>query len=231
MVYNNSFYPVVKNSGFKMEGYYVWCGSVFKVNGKYYLFAARWPEKTDFPWGYMKYSEIVLATTDSLDKPFEFEKVVISGRGGDYWDGMMAHNPFILKLDNEYVLFYIGTPDGRGETRAIGYATLKSLDGDWIRSKKPIKLPPNANNPTLIKNDEGKLLLYYRDGYTKVYVAVADSYDSKFDVIRKDILPDGSIEDMFVYKTADGYEMIAEDADGVYIGVKKGGVIFKSKDG
>ena len=83
--------PVVSHSGFYMEGYYVWCGSLIKgPDGLYYLFAARWPEETTFPIGYMTHSEIVLATTSSLDQPFEFQKVVMGPREGDYWDSVMS---------------------------------------------------------------------------------------------------------------------------------------------
>ena len=36
---------------------------------------------------------------------------------------------------------------------------------------------------------------------------------------------------MYIYRTDCGYEMLAEDADGVYTGLKKGGVWFCSEDG
>ena len=65
----------------------------------------------------------------------------------------------------------------------------------------------------MIKNDEGKLLLYYRDGYTKVCVAVADSYDSKFEVIGKDILPDGSCQILQRRERP----MLLEDESGLYL--------------
>lgn len=223
--------PVITESGFKMEGYHVWCGSVIRENGRYYLFASRWKKTASFPDGYMTDSEIVLASTGDLRKPFEFEKVIIGKRDGAYWDSMMAHNPFIIKIGDEFVLYYIGTPDGRGETRAIGYAHSKSITGSWIRSDKAIQLPPNANNPAVLVNKNGEVLLYFRDGELKVSVAKALRYDGRYDVINYDLLPNGMIEDMFAYRTENGYEMLAEDADGAYTGIKKAGARFFSSDG
>jgi hypothetical protein len=49
-------------SGFKMEGYWVWCGSVIRVDSLYHLFASRWPKTGPFPEGYKTNSEIVRAT-------------------------------------------------------------------------------------------------------------------------------------------------------------------------
>ena len=122
--------PAVVGSGFSMEGYYVWCGSVIRENGRYYLFAARWPEEKGFPNGYLTDSEIVLASTDDLSKPFEFEKVLISKRDGEKWDSVMAHNPFIFKDGDTYIIYYIGSPDGGYEKRAIGYAYLGRQTGE-----------------------------------------------------------------------------------------------------
>ncbi len=33
--------PAVKNGGFKMEGYILWCPSVIKVGNTYHMFASR----------------------------------------------------------------------------------------------------------------------------------------------------------------------------------------------
>ena len=159
--------PAIAGSGFRMEGYHVWCGSVIKEGDTYYLFAARWKKETGFPGGYMTDSEIVLATTCDLRQPFVFRKVIIGKRDGGYWDGMMAHNPFIFKTDKGYYLFYIGTPDGKYETRAIGYAFSKSLEDGWERQDAAIPLPANANNPCVVEAADGGVLLYFRDGDLK----------------------------------------------------------------
>ena len=224
------FKPVITGSGFKMEGYYVWCGSVLHEDGMYYLFASRWKKEKEFPGGYMTDSEIVLAQTDNLNKPFEFKKVIIGKRDGNYWDSVMAHNPYIIKLGDKYVLYYIGNTDGRSQTRKIGYAYCDSVDGEWIRAEQAIDLPEDANNPCVVSNN-GELLLYYRDGGLRVSVAKAEKFDGEYKVVKENIFPKGMVEDMFVYHDGEKYIMIAEDAGGAYTGLKKGGVRFLSHDG
>ncbi len=223
--------PMAKNSGFKMDGYFVWCGSVIKEKETYYLFAARWSNQKTFPDGYMTDSEIVLAKTDDLSKPFQYVKTVISKRDEKYWDGGMAHNPFIMKADGKFVLFYIGTVGGSSEKRSIGYAVSDTVDGEYIRSDKPINLPPNANNPAVLRKDDGSYLLYFRDGKLKVSVAKADNYDGEFEVLKYDILPKGRVEDMFAYYEDGKIHLLAEDNEGKYTGVERAGVHMVSDNG
>ena len=225
------FLPAVKGSGFEMEGYHVWCGSVIKEGDTYYLFAARWPEAKEFPQGYMTDSEIVIATTDNLSKPFEFKKVLFGKRGGNKWDSTMSHNPYIFKTGDTYVLYYIGSPDGSYENRAVGYAYSKNLTEGWVRSDEPVSLPPDANNPAVIQAEDGSYLMYFRDGNLQVSVARAQNFSGPFTVINKNLFPKSAIEDMFVYKTDEGYQMICEDCLGFYTGLYKGGVGFSSPDG
>lgn len=232
MLLSKEYLPVSKNTGFRMKGYYVWCGSLIKgPDSQYYLFAARWPEETTFPDGYMTHSEIVLATSPSLNEPFQFQKVVISRRDGDYWDSGMAHNPFVIQVDNRYIMFYIGTQNGSYEKRCIGYATADSLDGDWVRSDEPLALPPNANNPAVIQDTDGSFLLYFRDGHLKVSVARAAHYCGPYEILHTDLFPKGKIEDMYVFYQNGRFEMFAEDAQAVYTGLTAGGVHFISADG
>ncbi len=228
---SKKYLPADKNTGFHMDGYFIWCGSMLKEGDTYYLFAARWPEEKTFPDGYMTDSEIVLATTDSLEKPFTFEKVVLAGRGGDYWDAGMAHNPFIVKIENKYVMYYIGTQNGSYEKRAIGYAVADNLRGEWTRADKPIALPPNANNPAALVENDGSVLLYFRDGDLKVSVARAKSYDGAYEVVKHDLFPLGRIEDMFAFKNNGRYEIFAEDEGGAYTGNARAGVHFVSDNG
>lgn len=226
------FLPVKPGSGFQMDGYYVWCGSsILGEDGKVYLFAARWPKEKTFPWGYMTDSEIVMAVADAPDEPFRYVKTVIAKRPGGFWDSMMAHNPYIMKIREQYVLFYIGTPDGRVETRKIGFAWADSLEGPWHRSDEPLELPPNANNPAVIEKPEGGFLLYFRDGDLKVYAAEAERYEGPYRIRNANVCPKGIVEDMFVFYRYGRYEMLAEDAGGAYTGLVKGGVHFASADG
>ena len=228
---NSGFYPVDFEAGFRMEGYYVWCGSCIKgEDGRYYLFASRWPRETGFPGGYMQASEIVLASTDDLSRPFRFEKVLFSARDGDFWDARMAHNPQIHRIEGGYVLFYIGSADGTFETRKIGVAYSPSLTEGWIRPSEPILLPENANNPAAIIERDGSVLLAFRDGELRVSIARAERYDARYEVIAYDIFPKGKIEDMYFFKNGGRYEILAEDNQGTYTGNLGAGVHFCSRD-
>src|SRR2546425_10752646 len=57
--------PAVKNGGFVMEGFFIWCSSVIKVGDTYHLFASRWPAEHGLG-GWTKYSECVRATSKQL---------------------------------------------------------------------------------------------------------------------------------------------------------------------
>ena len=231
MRFDKGFYPIAPQAGFRMEDYYVWCGSCIKgEDGRYYLFASRWPRRTGFPSGYMVASEIVLASSESLTEPFRFERVILSARDGEYWDSKMAHNPQIRKIKGGYLLFYIGCPDGRPESRKIGVAFSESLTDGWIRPDRPIALPDHATNPAAIVEQDGGVLLAFRDGELKVSIARAPCFDGEYKVIAYDIFPKGRVEDMYLFKNEGRYEIIAEDNQGAYTGSIGAGIHFCSED-
>lgn len=185
--------PSVKGGGFEMENYWVWGASVIKgEDGKYHMFASRWPKKYPFFNGYIFNSEIVRAVSDKPEGPFKFREVVLKPRGGKFWDGRMTHNPSIHKWKDTYLLFYIGTTfDGEnpapqdladpltekmqafkqqtyGKIR-IGLATSKSVFGPWKRLNKPVLEPRPGKwddnvttNPAPCVASDGSILLVYR---------------------------------------------------------------------
>lgn len=160
--FNQRILPSPKEGGFKQEGYWVWCGSVTKGDdGRYHMFAARWPKKYPFFHGYLAASEIVRASATEPTGPYQFEEIVLPARGESFWDGRMTHNPFIIKYGEEFLLFYIGatysgdTPSpkemhklrsesgGNGRippwysSIRIGMARADSVFGPWQRPNKP----------------------------------------------------------------------------------------------
>ena len=176
-----------------MEDFWVWGASVIRgEDGKYHLFASRWPKKCPFFNGYIFYSEIVRAVSDRPEGPFTFQDVVLQERGPDFWDGRVTHNPTIHKHGDTYLLFYIGTTyDGEGPTPEelvdpvspeiqllksrtygkirIGLAESKSVLGPWARKDKPVLLPRPGKwddnvttNPAPCVADDGSILLIYR---------------------------------------------------------------------
>ncbi|MCK5281471.1 MAG: hypothetical protein KAK04_23120, partial [Cyclobacteriaceae bacterium] len=134
----NRIQPAPKESGFRMDGYWVWGGSMIEANGKYHLFASRWIKNEKFPENYRNNSEIVRAISKNPLGPFNFEEVIIGERDSSYWDSNMAHNPTIHQIGNQYVLFYIGSDfttyreNSKHLLRRVGYASANNIDGPWV---------------------------------------------------------------------------------------------------
>jgi len=161
--------PALAHGGFSLETHWVWCGSVVKgEDDRYHMFAARWPKEFPFYHGYLAASEVVRASSDTPQGPYHFEEVVLPERGPAFWDGRMTHNPFIVKREDEYLLFYIGTtyererPDREDMLKMlyakdsrngelypwfhdirIGMARSTSVFGPWERPDEPTL----TNNP------------------------------------------------------------------------------------
>lgn len=181
--------PAPRNGGFSMEGYWVWCGSVIKgEDGRYHMFASRWPKSQPMHPGWLLQSEIVRAAADTPCGPYVFEEVVLPVRGPEYWDGRMTHNPRIVKQDGKYVLYYIGlthpfadiTPDyplthedyhtiAARSRKRIGVAVADSIYGPWTRREEPILRPRSehfdnmfVSNPAPCINRDGSVLLIYK---------------------------------------------------------------------
>jgi hypothetical protein len=230
-----TYEPIPVNSGFKMEGYWVWGGSVVKVDSVYHLFASRWPKEAAFPDGYRNRSEIVRATSASPLGPFKFEEVVIGERDSSFWDANMAHNPTIHKIGDEYVLFYIGSdfttqhPVLPQLLRRVGYARAKSVYGPWERSPVPV-IGKESNNPALLV-DEDRVLLLFRDEKLQTYMAAADTYQGPYTVKNHNVWPDMKIEDFYLFKSAEGYHIICEDNVGGISGHVRWGVHLFSDNG
>lgn len=195
--------PAPVNGGFKQEGYWVWCGSVIKgEDGRYHMFASRWPKSQPMHPGWLILSEIVRASSSTPEGPYSFEEVVLGERGAQYWDGRATHNPHITKTGDTYVLYYMGTthpfPDlAEGEVlvhndsrtivarsnKRVGIATSKSVAGPWTRFDSPI-LPARpdhfdnflTSNPAPCINLDGTVLMVYKARRYKDMPYTGDTY-------------------------------------------------------
>ena len=206
-------FPVVNGSGYEEKGKDIWSASVIKDEyGKYRMFATRC---SDFLKNSTKNSEIVLATTEDIDSPFVFDKVVIPS----------GHNPSVVKVGGRYLLYYSGN-DGE-----IYCAVSDSADGDYVIPSEPIALPFKAYNPSVVTDNHGNIRLFVRDYEKKVFIFEAVSYDGKYTAVRENIFHLGKIEDICVHRVNFGYNMIALDTEGMYGGLKNAGSIFRSADG
>jgi len=180
---------VPRSGGFRMQGYWIWCGSVIRGDdGRYHLFASRWPKSMPFHPGWMTSSEIVRAVADRPAGPYEFQQVVLPARGAEWWDGRSTHNPSIARHGDTYVLFYMGSthpfedpaPGGplpltdpraivARSNKRIGVATATHIEGPWTRYERPVlDTTPGTfysfltSNPAPVIHDDGSVLLMFK---------------------------------------------------------------------
>jgi len=227
--------PVSKNSGFRMDGYYVWGGSVIKVDGMYHMFASRWPSVSQFPADYFHSSEIVHAISKSPEGPYNFQKVVIGERDSVYWDSNMAHNPSIYKIDGHYVLFYNASDFSTMRTenrplRRVGYAVADNINGPWKRQDQPV-LNVEANNPALMIEQDRSIKLMYRDASLRIYIASAPSLKGPYSVVNDNVWSEAKLEDFYLFKKDGNYHLICEDNVGALTGHERWGAHLISPNG
>ena len=225
---------------FSLEGYYIWCSSpIWDEDGKVHLFYSRWKKEKGMG-GWLNGSEICRAEADSPFHTFEHKQVVLTPRGGEFWDATTCHNPLIKKVNDQYLLFFMGNSNGKTNTKRIGLATSKSLEGEWKRPDQPLLLPGEkgawddhcTTNPAFVKGNDGKYWLFYKSWNTLEYetqkgrirgnrkygLAKADSPLGPYKkvsgnpVIDFSSLPNNvQLEDAFVWKQKGKFHMVARD--------------------
>ncbi|WP_235295274.1 glycoside hydrolase family protein [Portibacter lacus] len=187
LMISDKIQAVIQDNIFKTEGYYNWGASIIKdENGKYHNFYARWKREYRF-FGWLTYSEVAHAVSDSPSGPWEYVETVLEGRRNGKWDAITAHNPKIKHFDGKYYLYYISTNMGEknyteddlieiSETgynhpdwkilrpnQRTGVAVSESLNGPWERMDEPL-IEPSGPITTLTVNpaiDKGKDSKYY----------------------------------------------------------------------
>ena len=205
------------DGGFRMDGYYVWCGSVVRAeeDGKYHMFASRWPQEYGFGWNWLYRSEIVRAVSDTPTGPFAYVETVLPARDPSYFDGRNTHNPMIRYYDGTYYLYYMGTTY-EGETptgerlhdgalaeqvwnrKRIGLATAPSITGPWSRRDTPLLEPRKGywdstvtTNPAVAVLPDGITYMLYKSrafvgGKLQIGVARAPRPDGPFERLADD---------------------------------------------
>lgn len=181
--------PVPLQGGFRMEGFWVWCGSVAKgEDGRYHMFASRWPKAFPMHPGWLLVSEVVRAVSDTPQGPYRWAETVLPARGPQYWDGRMTHNPHITRQGDKWVLYYTGSTHpfadlAPGEelrpedprvivaraNKRVGIAVADHITGPWKRFPEPV-LPVRpchgdnmlTSNPAPCVEPDGSVLLMYK---------------------------------------------------------------------
>jgi len=228
--------PSPKDAGFRMKGFYVWGGSLIKADGRFHLFASRWPEGTGkgtgvaMLSGYRRHSEIVRAIADNPLGPYDFKEVVLKGRGERWWDSQMCSNPKILRIGDTYVLYYIGSAVG-SPLRKIGYAWSKSVNGPWRRIDRCLPIGEDCNNPAPYVHDDGRVLLAFRIRGLRIDIAAADAWNGTYRKVAGNICPQARLEDPDLAFRDGWYHLIAEDCYGTLTGHMRHGAHLISRDG
>lgn len=225
---------------FSLENYYIWCNCpIWGEDGKVHLFYSRWRKEKGMG-GWLNGSEICRAEAESPYGEFKHKQVILAPRGGEFWDATTCHNPLITKVGNEYYLFYMGNQNGKTNTKRIGLATSKNLDGDWVRPESPLLLPGEkgswddhcTTNPAFIKGNDGKFWLFYKSWNTEEYenqkgpvrgnrkygLAKAKHPSGPYEKIKGNPVIDFSslpnnaqLEDAFIWKQNGKFHIIARD--------------------
>ncbi|MBN1481129.1 hypothetical protein EH223_01570 [candidate division KSB1 bacterium] len=234
--------PVPRDAGFRMRGYFVWGGSLIKVDNQYHLFASRWPTweslgvdaedrgNVSMLGNYRNHSEIVRAVSDDPLGPYQFVQVVLAGRGENFWDGQMCHNPKIVKIGDKYVLYYIGRSPQQSE-RKIGFAWAESIAGPWHRIDQHILLTDDANNPAPYVFHDGRVLLNFRDRDLTMFMAEAAHFDGRYQIVAANLVPDVKLEDGTLFYHHNRYNLVVEDNVGGLTGDVRHGAHLVSSDG
>ena len=136
--------------------YRVWgCAPIYGEDGRVHVYYSRWKNEHRHR-GWLSACEIGHAVADTAEGPFKFVDVALTGRGGNEWDSWTICNPSVYKVNDLFVLVYLGT-DGSSfgltaddlvkmseseaevyykklvRTKRVGMAVSKSANGPWKR--------------------------------------------------------------------------------------------------
>jgi len=219
--------PAIKDGGFRMDDYIIWCSSVIKVGDTYHLFASRWPAQYGLG-GWTKYSECVRATSTNLFGPYTFREVVLQKRT-NHWDNSRVHNVKLVKAGSKFVLYYINSAN------QTGYAVADSVTGPWTRSDQPVI---RASNPAPLVRPDLSVYVFCRlrdnDGVNRGIAFTAPGYPGPYAIVAngENLLPDNNeLEDPTIWWANNQYNVLLNDWKSKATGIFKAGAQYFSKDG
>ena len=212
--------PIAPENILQEPGYYVWGGSGIRgEDGRYYLFYSRWQtgsqgrapgdEKLfkDMA-GWMKYSEIAAAVSDSPAGPFKHVATVLQSTGdSERWDCFNAHNPHIRRFDGKVYLYYISNnlvpnkkrwmqhADGQRIGVAVADSVADLVAGKFQRCDSPLMAPDGiktfcrAVNPSVTRGRDGSYLMMFKarsaptGGFMTHWIASSEKPDGPYQLI------------------------------------------------
>ncbi len=256
MDFGSKLLPTDRRLCFTEDGYYVWCGSMFRYRRIYYLAYSRWKRELGFE-AWVTDSEICLAKSDAVDGRFSYIKTIRTKDGGGRWDSSCAHNPTVLEADGRFYLYYMGNDGddwwGCRNRQRIGVMSCSDPEGDWTYGNTPLMdVSPGCfdglmvSNPTVTKTPDGKFLMLYkavsekgelpRGGDVVLGAAIADTPDGVFRKYGKPIMVNPtngwSVEDPFVWYDDGRFYALVKDFHGYFTGTPSSATaLFVSDDG
>lgn len=180
--------PIPVNNIQKDSLWNIWCGSMIKgYDGKYHFFYSRWPRTVGHE-AWISHSEIAYAVADRPEGPYQFVNIPLPQLKDSTWDSTVTHNPYIVKHNNKYYLYYIGMKGAvmdaqtkvdpysddwwsRRNTQRIGVAVADNPSGPWSRYNTPILNVSNdttafdalcVTNPAICIGRDNKVVMLYK---------------------------------------------------------------------
>lgn len=219
--------PAVKNGGFRMDDYIIWCSSVVKVGDTYHMFASRWPAQYGLN-GWTKYSECARATSTNLFGPYTFQEVVLQKRTNN-WDNSRVHNVKIVKAGSKFVLYYINSAN------QTGFAAADAVTGPWTRLDKPAM---KVSNPAILVKPDSSIYVFGRlkdsAGVNRGIAFTAPNHQGPYSVVANGdnlLQNNNELEDPTIWWANDQYNILLNDWKGKATGISKAGAQYFSKDG
>lgn len=249
---------ITENSIFKMDGYFIWCGTMTKGDdGLYYLYFSFWPKKGDFNIDWVMHSKVGYAVSDNPYGGFKYGGIALSGSKNG-WDADCIHNPSVIKHNGKYYMYYMGNY-GNGEfwnhrnNQRIGVAVSDKPEGPFIHSEKPVlDISKDSfdslmtSNPSVTIGGDGKFYMIYKavndnnnppiGGAVVCGIATSDNPLGPFKKYGKPIMVnpehDWSVEDTFIWYENDRFYALAKDYQGYFTKAGKGQTaLFTSENG
>lgn len=256
MNFKEKMCPTSMDYAFYEEGYYVWCGTMFKYKDSYYMIYSRWKKELGFE-AWVTDSEVCLAKSDSMLGKFSHVKVLFDY---SYENGerLVIHNPTVIKWHDKFYLYYM-VNHGSGDwwehrnNQRIGVAYAADPEGEWTRIKEPVIDISDegidslmTSNPTALVTADDKILMVYKavskygempkGGKVICGVAEADNPLGPFVKYGKPIMENPehpwSVEDPYIWSEGGKYYALVKDFQGYFTKTERGAVaLFESEDG
>lgn len=239
----------------QQEGYFIWCGSVVKdEKGMYHMFASRWSKELGFK-GWLTDSEIVRAVSRFPEGPYNIvEELGVLKRQA--WCSKMVHNPMVLKYEDTYYLYYLGTTFREEEreeiyknrmnparlSQRIGVARAPSPEGPWeLCLENPVLEPREGKwdstfvtNPSVFAGEDKKIYMIYKSRLKEeerlnLGLATAEQPFGAFCSVSDEPFFSYHVEDPYVWYEDGCYRMLAKAMSDELV-ENHNGILFESED-